>query len=375
MPILKNTLLSLLISASLLLPQMAFAAPRIKDIVDIEGIRDNLLVGYGLVVGLNGTGDNLSNAIFTQKGITDFLERLGVSTRGATLKTKNIAAVTVTAVLPPFARHGSKIDITVSTLGDAKSLQDGTLLATPLVGADGQVYAVAQGAIANAYFIPKSSQSGTSNQNPKLVTTNASISDGAIIEKEITFSMSSMETINLALHNPDITTALNIASTVNVMLGPDYAKAIDPGTVELRIPDFQRADIVDLLSRIEQLRVSTDQVAKIVIDQGSGTIVIGENVSIDPVAIAQGNLSITVNSQPFAQRAAGVFAPNAANQFQNADSPTPLPPSQVAVLQTGITLGDLVSGLNALGVAPQDLITILHTVRSAGALPAELIVR
>lgn len=346
---------------------------RIKDIVKFEGIRDNMLVGYGLVVGLNGSGDNLNNAAFTQKGLVDFLERLGVSTRGANLKTKNIAAVTVTATLPPFSRQGSRIDVQVSTLGDAKSLQDGTLLATPLLGADGQVYAVAQGQI---------SIGGINGTNPdgskfsKVVVTNASIVNGAIIEKEIPFKIEKLDRMKLALHNPDITTASQIASTINLAMREDIARAIDPGTVELFIPIKFKAKMMDFLSDIEQLIVLTDQSAKIIIDEASGTVVMGDNVTINPVAIAQGNLSVVIKSQKDVymndfQQDAEILAANDENRFPGNEKKG----NQMVVLPKGATIGELVDALNSLGVGPRDLITIINTIKTAGALQASIELR
>lgn len=340
--------------------------------VSIEGIRDNILVGYGLVVGLNGTGDNLNNASFTQKGLTDFLERLGVSTRGANLKTKNIAAVTVTATLPPFARHGSKIDITISTLGDAKSLEGGTLLATPLLAADGDVYAVGQGSVSISQFSPLANNVKTRN---KSVTTNGFVTNGAIIEKEINFNLNSLKKVNLSLHNPDITTANQIASKINRALGPNYAKALDPATVALIIPEDSGESVMDILSSIEQIKVYPDQAAKIIIDEASGTIVIGQNVSISPVAISQGNLSLQVNnylppdpSFPFAQIDGGLI-PGVARQ------PAAQRGEKIVTLDQAVTLKEVVDGLNSLGVSPRDLITILQNIKQIGALQAEIEVR
>ncbi len=344
-----RSLVGILLICFLLEPMFCNATTRIKDIVSVEGIRDNLLIGYGLVVGLNGTGDNLSNVVFTQKGLTDLLERMGVNTRGASLKTKNIAAVTVTASLPPFARHGSKINVAVSTIGDAKSLQGGTLLATPLLGADGEVYAVSQGPISLGGFSPASKAANTLS---KAVATNGSIPNGAIIEKEIEFDLRTMKTIKLALHNPDISTALSVAIAVNGLFA-GMAKAIDPGTVELTIPEDKRADVVSLLASLEQLPVVVDQPAKIIVDEGAGTIVIGQNVGIAPVAISQGNLSLTITNKELGPE----------------DN---IPGREVRILNNAAKLQDLVDGLNALGVGPRDLINILQNIKAAGALQADI---
>ncbi len=346
----------------------AHAAIRIKDIVTVEGIRDNLLVGYGLVVGLNGTGDNLSNSSFTQKGLVDFLERLGVNTRGANLKTKNLAAVTLTATLPPFSRQGNKIDVAVSTLGDAKSLQGGTLLATPLLGADGEVYGVAQGQVSLGGF-SASGKNGTAIN--KGVTTNGFIPNGAIVEKEINFDFSSMNNIKLSLRNPDMTTAFNIASVINRHLGGKLSKALDPGTVELSISSNQQENIVTLLSELEQLTIDPDSSAKIIIDEASGTIVMGDNVRISPVAISQGNLTVTITEQT------NVTQPHSLSHGKTKTTQTSSvsvadPGKKMQVLDGKSNLHDLVDGLNALGVGPRDLINILQNIKAVGALQADI---
>lgn len=338
----------------MLLSNNVYAESRIKDIVYFEGIRDNILVGYGLIVGLNGTGDNLNNSIFTQKGLSDFLERLGVNTRGANLKTKNIAAVTVTAVLPPFARAGSKINIDVATLGDAKSIKGGTLLATPMLGADGEVYAVAQG--------PVSISSKLADDGGKALAINPAagyIANGAIVEKEIAFDMASMNTIHLALKNPDITTARAIETAINSSIFGQLAVAKDPGTVELTVPEQYQENPLLLLAEIENLTVVPDTVAKIIVDEASGTIVIGENVKLSNVAIAQGNLVVKINDIN-----EGLFA-----------GAKPAKDANIALLRSNVRLADLVEGLNALGVKSKDLITILKSVKHAGAMQAEIEVR
>lgn len=347
------------------------ADSRIKDIVNVEGIRDNMLVGYGIVVGLNGTGDNLKNAAFTQQGLEDLLSRMGVSTRGANLKTKNVAAVTVTATLPPFSRQGSRIDVSVSALGDAKSLQGGTLLATPLFAADGNVYAVGQGAIAIGGFEAATSGGTSVSKNS---STAGYIASGAIVEQEINFSLDSLTKLNLALKNPDITTAKHIAEAINQKTRGPYAAPLDPGTVELSVPEEWQGHTVALLSDIEQLIVATDQTAKIVIDQTSGTVVMGENVKIDTVAVAQGNLVVEIHKTPVISQPSP-FAPKSAETVvasqdeivvnENTDK-------KLALVRGNATLKDLVNGLNALGVGPRDLITILQTIKAAGALQAEI---
>lgn len=360
-----------LVLLTLLVSGAAEAASRLKDIVRYEGVRENLLVGYGLVVGLNGTGDKLNNNAFTEQSLVSFLERLGVNTRDSKLKTKNVAAVTVTASLPAFARQGSRLDVSVSALGDAKSLQGGTLLATPLYGADGEVYAVAQGSIAIGGY-EASGDSGSSIT--KGVPTNGQIANGGIIEREIGFALNALRKVNLSLRNPDISTSYQIAQAVNTWLGEPVAEALDSGTVQVDVPASYQGNVTGLLAEIEQLDIQPDQVAKIVIDEASGTIVMGENVRIDNVAVAQGNLVVRINETPQVSQP-GAFAPDGA---QTAVVPrTELAvdegsENRLAELNTGASLKELVQGLNALGIGPRDLITILQTVKAAGALQAEI---
>ncbi len=353
---------------------MDAAAARIKDIVSVEGVRDNMLLGYGLVVGLNGSGDRLQNNAFTEQSLIAFLERQGVNTRGTDLKTRNVAAVTVTATLPGFARAGSRIDVSASAMGDAKSLQGGTLLATPLYGADGNVYAVAQGPLAIGGFNAEG-DSGTSIT--KGVPTNGYISNGAIIEKEIEFDLNRMEQVKLALRNPDLSTAGNIARTINARIGPGTARVDDPGTVSVRVPGSYDGDVATLLADVEQLEVGTDQVARIIIDEASGTIVMGENVRIDTVAVAQGNLVVKIEETPQVSQP-GAFAPESAETVVVPRTEVTVDEggsNKVAVLEGGATLRDLVTGLNALGVGPRDLITILQNIKAAGAMQAEIVTR
>lgn len=353
----------------------ANAQSRIKDVVSVEGIRDNVLVGYGLVVGLNGTGDKLNNSTFTEKSLESFLERVGVNVSDKELKAKNVAAVTVTATLPPFARSGSKIDVAVGTLGDAKSLQGGTLVATPLMGADGEVYAVAQGAVAIGGF-EASGKSGTSVS--KGVPTSGFISNGGIVEKEIDFALNSMEKLRLALRNPDMATAKRIAESINTGMADkgflDVATVTDPGTVVVTVPEGSKDSVANLLAEIEQYQIEPDQSARVIIDEASGTIVMNENVRIDTVAIAQGNLIVSIKeatgvSQP------GLLAPEGAQTVAAPVTEITIEEgkaNKMAIMEKGANLRDLVNGLNALGVGPRDLITILQTIKAAGALQAEI---
>ena len=272
----------------------ATAASRIKDIASFEGVRDNILVGYGLVVGLNGTGDTLTNSPFTQQSLIGMLERLGINVRNSTMKTANVAAVMVTATLQPFSRAGTRIDVAVSALGDAKSLQGGTLLVTPLVGADGDVYAVSQGTLSVSGFVAQ----GQSSTVTKNVPTTARIANGAIIEREIGFELASMENVHISLRNPDFTTANRVAQAVNSFLGTSSALTLDPSTIAVTVPAKYHGNVPALLTDIEQLRVVPDQTARVVIDEQSGVIVMGENVRISTVAIAQGNLTIRITETP-----------------------------------------------------------------------------
>lgn len=342
---------------------------RIKDIVDIEGVRDNMLVGYGLVVGLNGTGDSLNNSPFTTQSIIGMLERQGVSVRDEKLKTKNIAAVMVTATLPPFTNQGSRIDVSISALGDAKSLQGGTLLVTPLLGADSQVYAVAQGSLAVAGFAA-SGDAGSVTQN---IPTTGRIAAGAIVERQIPFELAGMSMTHLGLKNPDFTTARRIASAINGFLKFPAAKALNPASVQLAIPPGYKSTIVDLITDVEQLRITPDQIARVVIDERSGVIVMGKDVRISTVALAQGNLTIRITETPqvsqpapFSTGGDTVVVPRSDIMVDDQSN------NKLAVLPEGISLQELVSGLNALGIGPRDIITILQSIKAAGALQADI---
>ncbi len=349
------------------------STPRLKDMVSFEGIRENLLVGYGLVVGLNGTGDKLNNSAFTEKSLQSFLDRLGVSTINEQLKVKNVAAVTVTAKLPTFSRAGSKIDITVSTMGDATSLQGGTLVATPLMGADGEMYAVAQGPITISGFTAGTEQNSTT----KGVPTTGFISNGAIVEREVPFELNDLAKVMISLNSPDLSTAKKIEEAINKKLGDSYAKATDPGSVTLSIPLEYTKSVATLLANIEQLTVETDQPAKIVVDEASGTIVMNENVKIDSIALAQGNLVVTIVKTPLVSQP-GVLAPEGSETVVTETTDVNVDEGKkgnIAYLKQTASLQDLVNGLNALGVSTQDLITILQTIKHAGALHADIVSR
>lgn len=346
------------------------AQVRIKDIADVEGVRDNQLVGYGLVVGLNGTGDRLDSAVFTRQSLIGMLERLGVNTRDqeSRLQTKNVAAVMVTANLPAFARSGSRIDVAVSALGDAKDLAGGTLLVTPLLGADGEVYAVAQGALATGAIAARGAAASVTRNVP----TSARIANGATVEREVAFQLGAKQTLRLGLRNPDLTTARRIADAINRTLGSALARATDPRTVTVALAG---RDAVDTLGRIEDLRIEPDSPAIVVIDEASGTIVMGANVRISTIAIAQGNLTIRVTEQPQVSQPEPLSGGRTAITPRTGIQVDDGGDRRLGILRGGVTLRDLVASLNALGVGPRDMISILQSIKAAGALQADLQVR
>lgn len=368
--LLKTLAFITIATANLLFVNSACAVSRIKDIADFEGIRENQLVGYGLIVGLNGTGDNIKSVDFAKESLISMLDMVGVNARDGQIKAKNIAAVMVTANLPAFARQGSRIDVTVSALGDAKNLLGGTLIATPLKGADGEVYAVAQGTVATGAIAAGNQALGTSVV--KGVPTSGRIASGAIIEREIPFELDSLKTMNIALRNPDFTTSRRVADAINAMLGTPIAKAIDPGTITMNIPEKYQENIVDLMTKVEQLQVQPDSSAKVVIDESSGIVVIGKDVKINRLAIAQGNLTIKITDIPL------VSQPEPFTMGEQVVVNTALvdieedTEAKMQVLDTGINLQELVDGLNALGVTPRDLISILQAIKASGALQAEI---
>lgn len=363
----RRVFLRLTLVAFALAPLAAEASSRIKDLVDVEGVRTNQLVGYGLVVGLNATGDTLNNSPFTRQSVTAMLERLGINTRGVAMRTANVAAVMVTANLPSFATQGTRIDVNVSALGDARSLQGGTLLVTPLLGADGEVYSVAQGPVAIAGFAAQ----GDAGSITRGVPTSGRISNGGQVEREIEFRLANLNSLRLALRNPDLTTSRRIAAAINDFLGLPAAETSDQATVRLNVPEKFKGNIVALLSEIEQLRVDPDLVARVIIDERSGIVVMGRDVRVSTVAIAQGNLTVTISEAP------QVSQPDA---LSNGDTVV-VPRTNVnvqedkrklAIIAEGMSLQELVDGLNALGVSPRDLISILQAIKAAGALQAEI---
>jgi flagellar P-ring protein FlgI len=347
----------------------ASATSRIKDLANIEGVRQNQLIGYGLVVGLNGTGDTLNNIPFTRQSLQAMLERLGVNIRGQTLRTGNVAAVMVTANLPAFGTQGTRIDVTVSALGDSKSLNGGMLLVTPLLGADGNVYAVAQGSLAIGGFQAE----GDAAKITRGVPTVGRIANGAIIEREIDFALNRLNQVRLALRNADFTTAKRIAAAVNDFIGSSTAEPLDSSTVQINVPQQYTGNVVSLLTEIEQLQIEPDISAKIIIDERSGIIVMGRDVRVSMVAVAQGNLTVTISETPQVSQP-GPFAPRGAQTVVVPRTRIGVQEDgkKLALVREGVSLQQLVDGLNALGVGPRDLIAILQAIKAAGAIQADI---
>lgn len=344
---------------------------RLKDLVEFDGVRGNDLVGYGLVVGLNGTGDGIRNSPFTEEIMINILERLGVNVTGEQFSPRNVAAVLVTAELPAFARAGSRIDVTVSAIGDAKSLLGGTLVMTPLNAADGLIYAVGQGSI----IAGGASVEGDAASIVQGVPTAGTIPGGARVEREVAFDFSQMNEIRLGLRSPDFTTARRIEETVNSAIGARVAQMLDAGTVVINVRETGLSSPAHAISEIEMLSVEPEQRARVVVDQRSGTIVMGEDVRISRVAVSQGNLTLRVEEAPL------VVQPNPFSDGETIIVPRTNaaideePGIGMALVDEGTTLSEVVSGLNALGVSPRDMIDILKTMKAAGALHAEFLVR
>jgi flagellar P-ring protein precursor FlgI len=365
----------------------AVLSARVKDIASVQGIRQNQLFGYGLVVGLDGSGDNAGKG-FTIQSLVNLLERMGINVNPDDVKAKNVAAVMVNATLPPFARIGKKIDITLSSIGDADSLQGGTLLLTPLKGVDGRIYALAQGAISVGGFSASGDAGGGVQKNHPTV---GSITGGATVEREIPLSLTGRKELNLILNDPDFTTAIRMAKAIDDEFGELITKPIDSGTIQVRIPGQYQDNVVQMMAQINNLQVVPDSVAKVIVNEKTGTVVIGDNVRIKNVAIAHGNLSIQITETknvsqalPFAPEGAlggttaefdrGVLvAPGGATVVTpDTDVTVTEENNRLMLVPEGKTIGELVRALNALGVTPRDLIVILQTIKSAGALQAEL---
>ncbi|WP_370739234.1 flagellar basal body P-ring protein FlgI [Roseisalinus antarcticus] len=351
---------------------MSAAMPvRLKDLVEFDGVRSNDLVGYGLVVGLNGTGDGLRNSPFTEEIMTNILERLGVNVTGEQFRPRNVAAVLVTASLPPFARAGSPIDITVSAIGDSSSLLGGTLVMTPLNAADGQIYAVAQGTI----IAGGATARGAAAEVTQGVPTAGVIPSGATVEREVAFDFAGLSSLRLALRTPDFTTAARIENAINQSFGRHVALMLDAGTVELDIDGTGMRSPAHALGRIENIMVEPERRARVVVDQRSGTIVMGEDVRISRVAVSQGNLTLRIEEAPL------VVQPNPFSPGETVIVPRTgvaleeEPGIGLAEVRGGTSLSEVIAGLNALGVSPRDMIDILKSIKAAGALHAEFVVR
>ena len=370
---------------SFIYPSMGIPA-RIKDIASIKGIRPNQLFGYGLIVGLNGSGDKGGTG-FTIQGLVNMLERMGVHVSAADVKVSNVAAVMVSATLPPFARIGKKIDITLSSIGDAKSLSGGTLLLTPLQGVDGKVYALAQGAVSiGGYSVGGADGGGVTKNHP----TVGRISGGATIEREIPLSIMNKKELTIMLDNPDFNTVTRVADAINTRLEESLATPIDSGTLKLKIPERLQGKVVNLIARVGDLEVTPDNIAKVIVNEKTGTVVIGQNVRIQKVAVAHGNLSIQIKEtqevsqpQPFAPSGEGaapvqvgdgiIVAPGGSTVVSpDSDVTVADEKNQLILIPSGNTIGELVKALNAIGVTPRDLITILQALKAAGALQGEL---
>lgn len=364
----RGGMIALLILA---LPCTSMAAPvRLKDLVDFDGVRGNDLVGYGLVVGLNGSGDGIRNAPFTEEIMSNLLERLGVNVAGEAYRPRNVAAVFVTATLPPFARAGGRIDVTVSAIGDASSLLGGTLVMTPLNGADGQIYAVAQGSIIAGGV----SAVGEAARIVQGVPTSGTIPAGARVEREVEFDFTRLDSLRLALRRPDFTTASRIEAAINAALGRRVATMLDAGTVQLDLAAAGMRSPAHAIRRIETLSVEPETLARVVVDPRSGTIVIGADVRIGRVAVAQGGLTLRIEETPLAIQPSPfgdgdtVVLPRTSASIETA------PGTGLAEVAAGTSLSEVIAGLNALGVAPNDMIDILKTIHAAGALHAEFVV-
>lgn len=359
---------------------------RIKDISSIKGVRPNQLFGYGLIIGLNGSGDK-GGTSFTIQGLANMLEHLGIHISAEDVKVKNVAAVIVSATYPPFARIGKKIDVTLSSIGDAKSLQGGTLLLTQLKGVDGKVYALAQGPVViGGYSAGGEAGGGVIKNHP----TVGKISGGATIEREIPLSIMDKKELTIILNNPDFNTAARAAQAINLRIGESIATPIDPGTLSLDIPEKFQDKVVKLIAQIGDIEVVPDSVAKVIVNEKTGTVVVGENVRIQKVAVAHGNLSIQIKetkqvSQPLpfspSGRGAGTTQMNGGTIVAPGGSTVITPDSDVGVAEEdnrlvlipeGRTIGELVKALNAIGVTPRDLITILQAIKAAGALQGDL---
>jgi len=358
--------LAVLLSCGLLCGGEAQAA-RIKDLTSIAGVRDNQLIGYGLVVGLNGSGDG-NNTGFSSQTLSTMLRSMGLTIDAARIRARNVAVVMVTATLPPFARAGGHVDVVVSSMGDAKSLQGGTLLLTPLRAPNGQIYAVAQGPVSVGGFAAGGKSGSRVQQNHPTV---GHIANGALIEGEVGVQFNAREHIRMLLHSPDFTTSMRLVEAINTQLGPDAARAVDSGTLEVRVPEAYRDNVAAFVAALENVEVTPDSVAKVVLDERTGTVVIGENVRISTVAIAHGNLSIEIKEEPLVSQPAPLSQGRTA-VIPRSDVKVKEDGGKVVLLSDAVTIRDLVRALNSIGVTPRDLVVIFQAIKAAGALQAKL---
>lgn len=376
----KSKVVILTICLFFLLTSVSYSAVRLKDIAHVQGVRDNQLIGYGLVVGLNGTGDG-SSAAFTYKSIVSMLERIGMTISESEISVKNVAAVMVTAKLPPFVREGSRIDCTVSSLGNATNLQGGVLLMTPLQAADGKVYAVAQGSVSMGGFNVGDGGSGGSTVQKNHPTVGR-IPQGALIEREVASHFSSEGKINIVLKEADFTTSTRVAAAINAELIEDkevdnqnlYAYAQDAATVRVKIPETYQQNLISLISRLEKVDVIPDSIARIVINERTGTIVAGENVKISTVAVSHGNLTIEITSKYMISQPQPFSYTGSTESVTEQETFVEEEEARLVVLNQGVNIGEVATALNALGVTPRDMIAIFQAMKEAGALQAELII-
>ena len=362
--ILAGVMTLLIISVQLFVPAGAYSE-RIKDIATFEGVRDNQLMGYGLIVGLDGSGDKGQAAI---QSAVNMLKRMGLTLNAADIKSKSIASVVITATLPSFAKPGMRVDALISTIGDASSIQGGTLLLTPLKGPDGKVYGLAQGPVSIGGFSAQGEAASVQKNHP----TAGKIPSGVMIEREAPFNLGNGKDIRIFLRKPDFATADAVAKKINKAFNGNYAFPADSASVELAVPPIYRNRLVALIARIDMLTVSIDMPAKIIINERTGTVVIGTNVRILPVAIAHGSLAIQIDEQASVSQP-GAFAPEGAETTVTPQTSITVSEQKSALVGiSGVSLGDVVKALNRLGVTPRDLISILQALKSAGALQAEL---
>ncbi len=361
-----SAVIALLLGIGVVITARPGSATRLKDVASVKGVRENQLVGYGLVVGLNGTGDKAGTE-FTIQSLGSMLGKLGVGVDPSLIKVKNVAAVMVTGTLSPFARNGSAIDVTISSIGDAGSLEGGTLVMTPLFGSDGQVYAIAQGPLSTGGFAAGAGGSSVQKNHP----TVGRIANGATIERELDYAIGQKSEFEIAIGHPDFTTAQRAARAINAEFGAPVAEARDSGTLRLRVPAEFDADVVGFLSQVEAVEIAPDEVAKVILNERTGTVVMGASVRISQVAVSHGSLSVTISTTTSVSQP-GAFSSGTTAVVPNSDVSAVEEPARLLLLGGAVTIGDLVRGLNAVGVTPRDLIAILQAIKAAGALSAAL---